>query len=107
MQAIFRYRSGETRVINLTVDFFRAIDISVSKRANDLADSFAPDVYDIKVWRDEVLVYDRFVRHMLPVKSVKQEKKVDEKEIKKALRKEFKGKKLTKINFDTLNDLSQ
>lgn len=107
MQAIFKYRSGEIRVINLTLEFFRTGDISVSSRANDLANSFAPDVYDIKVWRDEVMVYDKFIRHMLPVKGVNRTKKVDEKEIKKALRKEFKGKKLTKISFDTLNDLSQ
>ena len=106
MQFVAKYRSGETRVINLTIDFFTFTELSVAKRALDLAYSFATDVFDIKVWREEVLVYDKFDRAMAPERYTKKNKYIDEKDIKKQLRKEFKGKNPKLITFDKINDLS-
>ncbi len=85
-----KYKSGAIRTVNLTEDFFTFYEISIFHRANDFAFMHGLDPYIITVTRGNEVVYEKTYYSNSP-DAVKKEPKIDEKEIKKHLRKQFKN----------------
>jgi L-ribulose-5-phosphate 3-epimerase UlaE len=87
-----KYKSGETRRVNLTEDFFKSQDTSVHKRANDLAKAHGADIYQIYVTRGNEIVFENTYSKNAPEEAENNSwMNVDETKIKKTLRKQFKN----------------
>lgn len=103
MQLIIKYKNGESRIINLHQEFFTAIDCPpISKRAEDIAYELGKDPYYIGVFRGNDPSFELKILKNMPPEPVYTEP-INEKKIKKQLRKEFKHKPLRRISFDELN----
>lgn len=99
MEANIVYKNGERRHIMLTSTFFmkeslvadkRTADLSVEKRIVDLANDLGKDVFTITVFRGaNTFLEKKFVRNEPPLQAIVT--KIDERDIKKKLRKQFKG----------------
>lgn len=96
MQLIIKYKRGELRTINLHPDFFRSgiENETIPTKAMTLAYEYGPDPYHIAVMRGGDSMYEKFIKGNIP-QPVTKEKPVDYFQIKKDLRKEFKGVKFT------------
>lgn len=92
MLLLVKYKSGETRRVNLTLEFFKSQELSVMKRAQDFAFMHGTDPYQIFVYRGSETLAEFTYRSNAP-----EEKKsmpwmvVDETKIKKQLKKQFKN----------------
>lgn len=99
MPLIIKYKSGETRKVDLTNEFFSSYDVSISKRVLDFAYMHGSDPYYIGVFRGQENVYENNIMKNVPdsiPSKIKKAYHIDEFKIKKALRKEFKNVKFTK-----------
>jgi len=90
MLLTIKYKSGEIRNVNLCEEFFTFYEVSIFHRANDFAYMHGPDPYIVTVTRGNEVVYEKTYYSNSP-DSVKKEYKVDERDIKKHLRKQFKN----------------
>ncbi len=102
MQLHIKYKNNSTRLVNLTDAFFSAksndkqADPGVARKATDFAYSTGTDPYYIGVFRGNVNVFETYIRKNQPdEQAVEAFMEVDERGIKKKLRKEFKNKKFT------------
>lgn len=100
------YKDGTRRRVNLTEHFFVPGEVSISKKAQDFAFMHGIQPYYIGLFKGDKAVYENTIRANQPDEKV-ETKRVDESEIKKDFRKEFKNKPLRKISFDQLNDMSK
>ena len=111
MQIQIKYKSGKARKINLHPYFFASNDVarklpgydeSVSDRASKLAYSTGKDPYYICVIRDGVMVHEQTIQSNKP-DLFTSTYKIDEKQIKKDLRRETKKQPLRKFSFTEIN----
>ncbi len=89
MRLTVKYQSGEIRTVNLHPSFFGSCEVSLAKRAVDFAHQHGFNPYRIEVLRGGDLMYEKTYRENNPIQ-LKSQEKVDEKQIKKDLRNEFK-----------------
>lgn len=120
MQILIKYKSGEGRKINLHPYFFATneitrkmpwiSDVSVSDRAQQIAYSGGREPYYIGVFRDGVTVYELNIRANQPdifnPRRKSKEEKIDERQVKKYLRKETKRQPLRKVSFTQINSFA-
>lgn len=85
-----KYKSGEIRNVNLTEDFFSYYESSIFHRAIDFAFMHGADPYSITVTRGSEVVYEKTYHSNNPIQKSK-ENKIDERDLKKHLRKQFKN----------------
>ena len=94
MLLTIKYRSGEIRKTNLHPSFFTSYEVSIAQRAMDFAYQHGAFPYQIKVYRGNDLVFERLLRENAPAETTKVAA-VDETQIKKQLRNQFKNQKFT------------
>jgi hypothetical protein len=85
-----KYKNGEIRNTNLHPSFFEITDFTISQRAVDFAFMHGQDPYEVKVIRGNEIMFEKTYRMNHPEK-VKSSPKVDERDLKKQLRKQFKN----------------
>lgn len=89
MKLTIQYQDKSARVINLHPLFFHSSEVSWSKRANDIArDTGTP--WKVQVMHNGDILVDQRMMQNYPEKT-QCEKRVDERQIKKQLRREHKG----------------
>jgi hypothetical protein len=92
MVLFVKYKTGETRRVNLTEEFFKSQDTSVYKRGHDFAKAHGSEIYQISVMRGNEVVFENIYSRNAPEEADKTPWiKVDEFQIKKNLRKQFKN----------------
>lgn len=92
MILLVKYKSGESRKVNLTEEFFKSQDSSVLRRAQDFAYMHGSDPYQILVFRGNESMVEHNIRANNPDEFVKSPwMVVDETKVKKQLRKQFKN----------------
>lgn len=102
MQLQVIYKSGEQRIIHLHSSFFPSkSDFSPNEKiesyhekAIKLAYEYGLHPYYIAVFKGGKVMFEKVNKQNKPLEFIK-EKKIDEKKVKKILRKEFKNSKFT------------
>jgi hypothetical protein len=85
-----KYKSGESRNLNLHLSFFDPCEYTISQRATDFAFMHGRDPYHVSVTRGNEILFERTYRNNVPERKAKVHK-IDERQIKKDLKKEFKN----------------
>lgn len=92
MQLIVKYKSGERRIVNLHPDFFSINEIPLSKKTMDFAYEYGFEPYYVGVIRGGDIMYEVTIRKNVPV-VYPEPKKIDERKVKKILRKQHRKEK--------------
>jgi len=97
------YEDNHKRVINLRDEFFNRED-NVAKKVRDIAYKYGHNPLTAVLYKADKVFYENTFK-VVDKKPLK-ETKLEEKELKKSLRNEFKNKPLKRISFDQINDFS-